>query len=146
MVDVGWVFVFFLSVVQAASVVQVASVEDAAKAIDRQVVSPCCFSQTVDQHRSGAAKEVRTQIREWLAAGQTEQVILDRLVEQHGQKILAVPRAEGFNTAVWWMPVVAVLIGAIGLRSYLSRTASEQRQESPAMTESDKIRLEAYLG
>lgn len=135
----GWFFVLILSVVHAASI------EDAAKAIDRQVVSPCCFSQTVDLHRSGASSEVRAQIREWLAAGLTEKAILDRLVEQHGQKILAVPRAEGFNTTVWWMPVAAVLVGAVGLKLYLSRTTPEQEQKTVDMTPSDRARVAAYL-
>ena len=123
----------------------VASVENAAKAIERQVVSPCCFSQTVDQHRSGAAAEVRSQIRAWLAEGLAEQEILDRFVVEHGEKILAVPKAEGFNTAVWWMPIVAVLTGALGLRSYLSRTAPEQASAPVKLEKADRDRLSVYL-
>ncbi len=105
-----------------------ASLDDTARAIERQVVSPCCYSQTVDQHRSGAASDVCKEIRRLLGEGYTEQAVIDALVEGYGTKILAVPGSKRFNASIWWMSVAVVGLGAIGLRAYLSRTASQERQ------------------
>ena len=119
--------------------------EDLARKIERQVVSPCCFSQTVDQHRSGAASDVRTDIRRMLREGRSEKEILGVLVQKHGTKVLAVPEAKGFNASVWWMPVVAVVVGGLGLRSYLSRTSRSEDTVVEPLASSDRERLEALL-
>lgn len=133
-----WLFVFFLGVAGSQSI------DEMARGIEKQVVSPCCFSQTVDQHRSGASREVRAEIRRLLGEGQSESAVIRALVEKHGQRILAIPPADGFNSAVWWMPVVAVLIGAVGLRRYLLR--SLPRHLDPTVLEApDRERLKLIL-
>jgi cytochrome c-type biogenesis protein CcmH len=136
---VGWVLFFFMSVAIGAPI------EDLARKIERQVVSPCCFNQTVDLHRSGAAAEVRADIHRLLGEGLGEEAVLKALVHKHGRKVLAVPKAEGFNASVWWMPVVAVGVGAVGLRSYLSRTSKADGRKEEALSPSDRERLEALL-
>lgn len=133
------VLVFFLGIAVAAPI------DDAARTIEKQVVSPCCYSQTVDQHRSGAASEVRAEIRQMLEEGMGEEAILATLVEQHGTKVLAVPKAEGFNASVWWMPVVAVIVGGIGVKSYLRRTTTAGETDPEPLKRSDRERLEMML-
>jgi len=63
-------------------------------------VAPCCFSQQVSVHPSAAAQEVKRDVRRPLAAGETQQQILDAYVAQYGKHILAEPRAEGFDLGI----------------------------------------------
>lgn len=87
------------------------TIEEKARKIDGELMAPCCWSQPVSQHYSQAADEIRSGVRQMLAAGKSEQEILDYYVSIHGERILASPRARGFNLLAWVMPVVLSLAG-----------------------------------
>lgn len=83
--------------------------ERQARQIETMVIAPCCFSQQVSVHQSPAAEEVRRDIRVRLAAGQTQEEILDAYVARYGKRILAVPPASGFDLTLYVAPVIALL-------------------------------------
>jgi cytochrome c-type biogenesis protein CcmH len=87
------------------------TLEEKARKIDEELIAPCCWTQPVAQHYSQAADEIRGGVREMLAAGKSEQEILEYYVTIHGERILASPRARGFNLLAWVMPVVFFLAG-----------------------------------
>lgn len=80
--------------------------------LEGKLIAPCCWVQTVDQHQSEAADQVKAQIRMLVAQGRGEDEILDSFVAQYGEKILASPRARGFNAIVYVLPLVAFLVAA----------------------------------
>jgi len=90
-----------------------------------KVMAPCCWAETADVHQSQAAEDVKEYIRAGLAKGWTEQQILDGLVGRYGERILAKPRARGFNLMVWILPVVAFLFGGWGLATYLRKSRGD---------------------
>lgn len=93
----------------AAAPASPAAVEEQARALERKLMAPCCFSQTVDQHESEVSREMRAEMRVWLAEGVSEGQILDRYVERYGTRILAVPPPQGFNQLLFWMPWLVTL-------------------------------------
>jgi cytochrome c-type biogenesis protein CcmH len=98
-----------------------------AKAIEAKIIAPCCWTQPVSRHYSDVAGEIRKQIREMLAAGWSEEQILDFYVAEYGERILASPRARGFNLLVYVLPWAGLAAGIalVGLvmRKWLSRRA-----------------------
>ncbi len=98
--------------------------------IARQVIAPCCWTQTVDAHHSPAAEKVKEEIRAGLAAGLSDEAIIDRLVEEYGERILAIPRAQGFNVMLWILLAVVIVVGSLVLIFYLRRLAGK----NPAST------------
>jgi len=56
-----------------------------------------------------------------LAGGSTEQEIIDCYVGKYGERILAAPRASGFNLLAYVMPVLALGIGLVGVVIVLRR-------------------------
>ena len=54
------------------------------------------------------ADATRAQIRRLLDRDLSEQQVLDQLVVDYGPNVLASPKAEGFNTAAYLVPVVAL--------------------------------------
>jgi cytochrome c-type biogenesis protein CcmH len=87
--------------------------EDEARAIEDNLIAPCCWSQPVSQHQSAAAEEIRQGVREMLAAGKSREEILDHFVAIHGERILATPRPRGFNILVYILPWVALILGTL---------------------------------
>ncbi len=59
-------------------------------------------------HRAG---EMTREVEGLLAAGKTDDEIYQRYVEEFGSKVLAAPKAEGFNLLGWVLPFVALLAG-----------------------------------
>ncbi len=105
---------------------QTAAEDDTLKHVNhiaRQLIAPCCWSQTADAHQSDAAKAIKAQIRDGLRAGWSEKRIIEQIVAQYGEKIRAVPKAEGFNLALWISIGLVGLIGSVLLFFYLRRVS-----------------------
>jgi cytochrome c-type biogenesis protein CcmH len=95
--------------------------EARARAIEDQLIAPCCFSQTVANHHSPVAESIKAQVREMLAAGSSEREIVDFFVGKYGERILAAPRVSGFNVLAYVVPVLALGSGLAGVVMLLRR-------------------------
>ncbi|MCI0403730.1 MAG: cytochrome c-type biogenesis protein CcmH [Acidobacteria bacterium] len=58
-----------------------------------------------------SAPSLRAAIRQQLAAGKSEQEVLQAMVAEFGPAVLGAPPAEGFNLTAWIMPFVALILG-----------------------------------
>ena len=54
---------------------------------------------------------MREEVKGMVAAGMSREAILDHYVAQYGERILATPRAEGFNRLVYILPWAALILG-----------------------------------
>lgn len=85
---------------------------DLVREIEDNLIAPCCWSQPVSQHYSPKADEIRTEVRAMVAEGKNRDEILNHYVAQYGERILAAPRAEGFNILAYVLPWAALIFGA----------------------------------
>lgn len=67
------------------------------------------------------AKPAREKIAKLLAAGMTDDQIVDTFVKEQGLRALVVPPAEGFNLLAWVMPFVAIMIGLGAIWMFIRR-------------------------
>jgi cytochrome c-type biogenesis protein CcmH len=86
----------------------------AAARLEQALIAPCCFHQTVAEHRSPESDAVREDVRRRLEAGESEASILAFYEQRYGERILAAPHLSGFGLLAWLTPGV-VLLGAAGL-------------------------------
>jgi cytochrome c-type biogenesis protein CcmH len=86
------------------------------KDIEKSLMAPCCWSGTVYDH---GHPEMEQQIEEFVREGRTKQEIIDYYVGLYGERILAVPVAQGFNLMAWVAPVLIAGIGIAILVFYL---------------------------
>jgi cytochrome c-type biogenesis protein CcmH len=110
---------------------QAVSLEQVNK-IASQLMAPCCWSATADAHQSPAAEEVKAQIRAALRRGDTEQQILDSFVAAYGERILAKPKAVGFNLMAWILPAIAILLGGLAAWKFLRHSSQPPAKLKPA--------------
>jgi cytochrome c-type biogenesis protein CcmH/NrfF len=92
-----------------------ADLESQARDVEGKLMAPCCGANTVREHDSGAAMQMREEIRQMLADGRSEQEILDLYAAQYGDKILAMPEARGFNLVPYLVPMLLLVLGGVGL-------------------------------
>ena len=83
------------------------------KELEYMIMAPCCYGAPVGDHDSDAAKQVKSQIAQLLTEGKTRDEVLDMYVAIYGERILAQPRAQGFNVLAYVMPILIMVIGGL---------------------------------
>lgn len=105
--------------------------ERQARELEAMLIAPCCFSQQVSVHHSAAADEVRQDIRQRLAAGETQEQILDAYVAQYGKRILAQPPAEGLARMLYVLPPLALVLTAALVVVIVHRFTASRAAQAP---------------
>ena len=81
------------------------------EALIREVRCLVCQNQTIADSGAPLAADLRREIREMFAKGQTEEQITDFLVARYGDFVLYRPPIEPKTWALWAAPAALVLIG-----------------------------------
>jgi cytochrome c-type biogenesis protein CcmH len=105
--------------------------DDGVRRVALQLQCPVCEGQNAADSPSGLATDMRTVIRTRLAAGASDQQILDEFVASYGDGILTEPPKRGISLGVWLGPLFGVALGA-GLLTLLLRTWRHGRGPSLA--------------
>ena len=74
-----------------------------------------CFHGTVYEHGN---KEMEEQIASFVDAGRTKEYIMNFYTNKYGERILAMPEAEGFNVFAWLAPVIIFVLGGMVMYAY----------------------------
>ena len=89
------------------------SVLDArAREVASQLRCPVCQGESIQESPSSLAQEMRSIVRQQLAAGRSPSEVKAYFVSNYGDWILLKPRATGVNAAVYVLPLVMLLAGA----------------------------------
>jgi len=91
------------------------ALDDGVRRVALQLQCPVCEGETAADSPSGLAKDMRALIRTRLAAGVSDQQILDEFVASYGDSILTEPPKRGISLGVWLGPTIAVLLGVVVL-------------------------------
>ena len=119
--------------------------EEVAQGIDKSLMCPVCPSETIDQSQTQLAKQMRTIVREKLAAGESRDEILRFFEDRYGTAALAEPPRSGFNLLVWVAPPVALVAGGLVLALALRAMRRSHDSGSPEDGRADEVGLEPYL-
>jgi len=109
--------------------------------LEQNLMAPCCWSGTVADH---GHSEMESSIREMVSQGLTRQQVLDKFVAKYGEKILAIPKAEGFNLTAWIMPAVVFVLGVFIMILYFTNRPAKVAltQQKQNIRHSDQIEQE----
>lgn len=79
--------------------------------VSQRLRCPVCQGESIQESPAELAAQMKGVVREQLAAGKSEQDVLNYFLAKYGDWILLEPRAEGINLLVYWIPVIFMLIG-----------------------------------
>ena len=96
--------------------------------LEQSLMATCCWSGTVYDHGN---KEMEMEIAGMVNTGKTKTEILDYYKGKYGERVLAVPVAEGFNYFAWIAPIFIGLLGFTIILIYIKIT-----KETPLVVES----------
>lgn len=100
-----------------------------ALAIANELNCPVCQGQSVRDSNSQLARQMRQVIQQKLDAGESPEAIKAYFVQRYGIEILREPPREGFIWALWWGPVIGLVVGGAVLFAYLRRVSSQPPSE-----------------
>jgi cytochrome c-type biogenesis protein CcmH len=98
--------------------------------INRELRCLVCQNQTIADSNATLAQDLRSEVREMIAAGKTDDEIRDFMIERYGDFVLYRPRMTGQNLLLWAAPGLLLLIGAVVLVRVVRRRAQESDIES----------------
>ncbi len=121
--------------------------EAIARRLDQTFIAPCCFANTLAEHRSPVAEELRQELRTMLAGGATETQVIDAFVTKYGERILAAPKPQGFNLLAYVLPAVAVAVGLLIIAVVMRPHGPQMPNAGPPSEIPDQVkaRFEAEL-
>lgn len=91
--------------------------------VERSLMATCCWSGTVYDHGN---KEMEVQIASMVNSGKNKKDILNYFTEKYGERVLAVPVAQGFNIFAWVAPIVVGFLGLFILYFYVKWPSSAE--------------------
>ena len=101
--------------------------------IEQSLMATCCWSGTDYDHGN---KEMELNITAMVGDGKTKAEILDYYTDQYGERVLAVPKAEGFNIFAWIAPIV---IFGLGLTIIILYVRTSKNNLAPKVKADDTI-------
>jgi len=101
--------------------------------IEQSLMATCCWSGTVYDHGN---KEMELNITAMVGDGKTKTEILDYYTDQYGERVLAAPKAEGFNIFAWIAPIV---IFGLGLTIIFLYVRTSKNNLAPKVKADDTI-------
>lgn len=95
--------------------------DDEVNAVARELYCPTCESTPLDVCPTQTCSDWRELIRQQLAEGKSKDEILAYFLANFGPQVLKEPPQEGFNLAVWVVPVVLIAVSGVFFALYLRR-------------------------
>jgi cytochrome c-type biogenesis protein CcmH len=96
--------------VQPDEILSDATLEARARTLSKQLRCLVCQNQSIDDSDAPLAHDLRVLVRERLQAGDSNQQVLDFLVQRYGEFVLLRPRLS-WRTALLWSVAPGLLIG-----------------------------------
>ncbi|MGA2449155.1 MAG: cytochrome c-type biogenesis protein CcmH [Polyangiaceae bacterium] len=108
-----------------------------AKGLEARLLAPCCYGGTLDVHDSELAHDLRKEIEDRIARGESADVIEADFVTRFGPRVRALPTEGALTTS--FLVVFAAIIAAAGILFWRIRA----RARAASLAQPDPSRLEA---
>jgi cytochrome c-type biogenesis protein CcmH len=103
-----------------------------------------CRNESIDESNADLARDLRLLVRERLVAGDSDEEVLDFVVDRYGEYVLLRPTLTGSNLILWIAAPAMLLVGVCIAVVYLRR----RETAAPAagdLSEAEKARLAEIL-
>ena len=130
--------------VQPDEVLSDAELEARARAISADIRCLVCQNQSIDDSDAPLARDLRLLVRERLVAGDSDEKVVDFLVDRYGEFVLLQPRF-GAHTLVLWIGPFAILALAAFAALKWRRRAGEDASGEAALSTDEARRLDEIL-
>ena len=133
--------------VQPDEVLEDPALEERARELSKGLRCLVCRNESIDESNATLARDLRLLVRERLVAGDSDDEVIDYVVDRYGEYVLLQPRATGSNWLLWAAgPIMLVLALIIGLVYLRRRETAPEPAETAGLSDEEKARLRNILG
>ena len=93
--------------------------------IEGRLMAPCCYTQTIRDHDSQVAAEMREEVTTMVVSGKSEQEIITYYRAKYGETILVVP--DGMSGGLLTFTPVMIFVASTGLLLFFIRRSTSAR-------------------
>jgi cytochrome c-type biogenesis protein CcmH len=112
-----------------------AQLEERARDLSTIIRCMKCQNQSIDDSDADLAKDLRVLVRERLTQGDSDQEVLDYLVDRYGEFVLLKPQFSLSNLALWAIPVLAFLLALF----FSWRVITTRQDKNPVSGNSESL-------
>ena len=102
---------------------------------------PVCKTESIEESDADFTKDLRKLVREQVAAGKTDQQVLDYMHSRYGDFILLKPPFEPSTWLLWLTPPMILVLGGI-FAFFMNRRRTATAEPEP-LTAAEKAAVEA---
>lgn len=122
------------------------TLEARARALSSELRCLVCQNQSIDDSDADLAKDLRLLVRERLVAGDTDQEVLDFVVERYGTFVLLRPPFDSSTLVLWLTPFVLALFGLAFVAYRLLRSDPQSvKDRATRLSADEEARIERLL-
>lgn len=103
-----------------------------------------CQNQSIDDSDAPLARDLRILVRERLVAGDTNEQVMDFLVDRYGEFVLLKPRFAWHNAILWAAAPLAFIAGLIAIVIRTRRRKAATTATTP-LSDDEQAKLDALL-
>jgi cytochrome c-type biogenesis protein CcmH len=130
--------------VEAREMLADPKLEARARALSADLRCLVCQNESIDESQAQLAHDLRVLIRQKIAAGDSDQAILDFLVSRYGNFILLKPPLKLETLLLWGTPILFLFCGGGAILLSLRRRAPAEKPTS--LSAAEEARLAALVG
>ena len=108
-----------------------AALESRARALSQELRCMVCQNQSIDDSDAPLAKDLRQFVRARLSAGDSDSAIRAAVVARYGEFALFRPRVAPHTLALWAMPLIILLFGALMAWRLVGKSARQNTSTPP---------------
>lgn len=113
-----------------------------AREVSKALRCVVCQNESIDDSNAELAKDMRILVRDRINAGDSNQAVLDYMVERYGDFVLLKPRVMPTTIALWVAPAVLLALGLLVLIRTMRRRAMA---EPTALSSDEALKLKRLM-
>ena len=107
--------------------------EERAREISKNLRCLVCRNENIDSSDAGIAKDLRLLVRERIMAGDSNEQVVDFIVDRYGEFVLLKPRFSALNLILWLAGPLLLIVGVIiGFRFIQNKSVEVESDLSDA--------------
>lgn len=119
--------------------------EARARDISQRLRCPVCQGENIDESNAPISRDLRLYVRERIVAGDSNDQVIDAVVDRYGEFVLFEPRAQGGNLVLWLAGPVMALVALLMAWRFLRGRAQARPETAEALSQEERDRLDRIM-
>ena len=123
--------------------------EERARQISKDLRCLVCQNESIDESDAALARDLRVLVRERLQLGDSNDEVLQFVVDRYGEFALLRPRIDGVNYILWWFGPLFLLFSIVTALMYVRKLGRISRNSSDLtapLSDEERKKLKEIVG